>query len=71
VTVSDNGRGFAASANASRIFEMGFSTTQSSGLGLYHVRQVLGEMGGTIEVAPVEKGATFILKIVPPKRRGK
>ena len=69
VRVTDNGRGIAPGTNRDRIFEMGYTTTQGSGLGLYHVRQVLGEMGGSIEVqddAP-GKGATFLIKIAGRK----
>ncbi len=50
IYVSDNGRGLMSGTNRSRIFEMGYTTTQGSGLGLYHVRQALGEMGGSIEL---------------------
>lgn len=64
IHVSDNGRGLASGTNWSRIFEMGYTTTQGSGLGLYHVRQALGEMGGSIEVdEKTKKGLAFIIKI--------
>jgi signal transduction histidine kinase len=65
--VSDNGRGLAPGTNKKRIFEMGYTTTQGSGLGLYHVRQVLGEIGGSVELEdnPDSKGATFLIKVVP------
>lgn len=65
VHVSDNGKGLAAGTNSKRIFEMGYTTTQGSGLGLYHVRQVLGEMSGSIELDETnnEKGVAFIIKI--------
>jgi signal transduction histidine kinase len=67
IRVSDNGRGIAPGTNSKRIFEMGYTTTQGSGLGLYHVRQVLGEMGGSIELdeSPAGKGLSFIIKIAP------
>lgn len=63
--VNDNGRGIANSADPERIFEMGYTTTQGSGLGLYHVRQVLGQMNGSIEIEEIAKGkgATFVIKI--------
>lgn len=65
IRVRDNGRGIAAGTNKTRIFEMGYTTTQGSGLGLYHVRQVLGEMGGTIELeeGTTAKGACFLIKL--------
>jgi len=64
IHVSDNGRGLPSGTDRSRIFEMGYTTTQGSGLGLYHVRQVLGEMGGSIELDDqLEKGLGFVIKI--------
>jgi signal transduction histidine kinase len=67
--VSDNGRGISRGTNKARIFEMGYTTTNGSGLGLYHVRQVLGEMGGTIELDEDGdvKGAAFVVKLVGRK----
>jgi len=70
IRVTDNGRGVTTGGDKDRIFEMGYTTTQGSGLGLYHVRQVLGEMGGTIELeesAP-GKGASFLIRIVSGKK---
>lgn len=70
IHVSDNGRGLASGTNHSRIFEMGYTTTQGSGLGLYHVRQALGEMGGSIELDDqVEKGLGLIIKIAAKGRK--
>ncbi|MDT8383893.1 MAG: sensor histidine kinase [Gammaproteobacteria bacterium] len=64
IHVSDNGRGLTPGTNRSHIFQMGYTTTQGSGLGLYHVRQALGEMGGSIELDDqVEKGLGFVIKI--------
>lgn len=63
INVTDNGDGF-ATKQLPRIFEKGFTTTDGSGLGLYHVRQVLGEMNGTIEASQnLPKGAAFLIKI--------
>lgn len=71
IRVTDNGRGLAAGTNKARIFEMGYTTTQGSGLGLYHVRQVLGEIGGSIELEESEgmKGTTFVITIIPAGRK--
>lgn len=70
IRVSDNGRGIASGTDVKRIFEMGYTTTQGSGLGLYHVRHALGEMGGSIDLEQDagQKGASFLIKVVP---RGK
>jgi signal transduction histidine kinase len=65
ITVTDNGDGFQRRiTELSRVFEKGFTTTDGAGLGLFHVRQVLGEMNGTIEALRGEpKGAVFQIKI--------
>jgi signal transduction histidine kinase len=69
VRVSDNGRGMPAGTNKSRIFEMGYTTTQGSGLGLYHVRQVLGEMGGSIELEDTtSRGTSFLIKVAAGRK---
>ena len=72
VRVSDNGNGLARGANKDRIFEMGYTTTRGSGLGLYHVRQVLGEIGGSIELEEESpaKGTSFTIKL-PGGRKAK
>lgn len=66
ITVTDNGRGFLAGIqDLNRVFEKGFTKTDGSGLGLYHVMHVLGEMNGTIEASrqPDNRGATFVIRI--------
>jgi hypothetical protein len=66
IHVRDNGRGLDARIEEpSRIFEKGFTTTDGSGLGLYHIRHVLGEMNGTIELKEsiAGQGATFLIRI--------
>lgn len=70
IRVTDNGRGLAPGTNKAHIFEMGYTTTNGSGLGLYHVRQVLGEIGGSIELEEGEgkKGTTFVMTIIPVGR---
>lgn len=70
IQVSDNGRGLTSDTNRSRIFEMGYTTGQGSGLGLYHVRQALGEMGGSIELDDqAERGLGFVIKIAVKGRK--
>lgn len=70
IHVNDNGRGLAPGTNGSRIFEMGYTTTMGSGLGLYHVRQALGEMGGSIELDDeIKKGLGLVIKIAAKGRK--
>ncbi|NTV46300.1 MAG: ATP-binding protein, partial [Chlorobiales bacterium] len=66
IIVTDNGSGFDKRIDdVNRIFEKGFTMTDGSGLGLYHVRHVLGEMKGTIEAKrnDGQNGATFQIRI--------
>lgn len=66
ITATDDGRGVDPKiSDLEQIFEKGFSTTDGSGLGLYHVRLVLGEMKGTIEASRNEgaKGTNFLIRI--------
>lgn len=70
--VVDNGEGIPKGVDKDRIFEMGYTSTRGgSGLGLYHVRQVLGEMGGSIELVDTKgtKGTTFAIKIVGERKK--
>jgi signal transduction histidine kinase len=66
ITVIDNGPGISRSIDdIERVFELGFSRSSGSGLGLYHVRQALGEMGGSISVDTSHLGgAKFDIKVV-------
>jgi signal transduction histidine kinase len=47
--------------NQSRLFEIGFTTTDGSGLGLYHVRQILSEMNGSISLQNSDPSGTEFL----------
>lgn len=63
ITVTDNGDGLSNGVNPDRIFDMGYTTTSGSGLGLYHVRQVLGNMNGSIELDGGHEGKGISLEI--------
>ena len=51
IVVSDDGRGI-GQADPTRVFERGYTTTEGSGLGLYHVRTVMEGRRGRAEVDP-------------------
>jgi signal transduction histidine kinase len=69
MTVRDTGQGLSRGVDPKRIFDMGYTTTRGSGLGLYHVRHVLGEIGGTIDLLDDdERGAAFVIKVGAGKR---
>ncbi len=66
ILVRDNGVGFDKNIDElDRIFEKGFTMTDGSGLGLFHVRHVLGEMNGTIEAHRPKgaRGSEFLIRI--------
>ncbi len=50
VTIADDGAGWPPTLDPiERVFEKGVTTTDGSGLGLYHVKQVVEGLGGVIE----------------------
>lgn len=65
ITVEDDGNGIDEGIHEpERIFEKGFSTTEGSGLGLYHVAYILDQMGGSIQLDSNHRsGAKFIINI--------
>jgi signal transduction histidine kinase len=67
VVFQDEGDGFNDRVgDISRVFEKGVSTTDGSGLGLYHVRQIVESMGGTVKAfRRTERGARF--EVILPK----
>ncbi|MBA9065642.1 signal transduction histidine kinase [Methylobacterium fujisawaense] len=71
IAVVDDGIGIdARRVDRDRIFEKGYSSTSGSGLGLYHVSQVLSALRGTIALddAIAGTGAAFIIRIPRPKK---
>jgi len=59
----DNGVGINPK-NIKNIFDFGYTTTDGSGLGLYHVKQIIDSMSGKISVQNNnEKGVTFKIEI--------
>lgn len=65
VKFKDNGKGFSTEVKAIEdVFRKGFTTTTGSGLGLYHVSQIIHAMNGSITARPAETGgAEFIIRI--------
>lgn len=50
VTVADDGVGWSSSiGDLERAFEKGITTTNGSGLGLYHIKQIIESMGGIVK----------------------
>ena len=73
IVVSDNGRGIEPAVDATKIFDKGYTgASHGSGLGLYHVRQVLEDLGGTISLDPDRQGrrAQFLIRLPGGRRAG-
>jgi len=63
VQLSDTGKGVKAE-HLARIFEPGFSTRQSPGLGLAICRKIVQQHGGSLLVRSIQgQGATFIMEV--------
>jgi len=65
IVCTDNGLGIdPLIVNHDAVFEKGFTTTSGSGLGLYHVRQLLERMKGSITLQDTNSmGTIFSLKV--------
>ena len=61
ITVADDGSGWPTSfVPLERAFEKGVTTTDGSGLGLYHVKQVVEDrLGGLVKLLPEPYSAEF------------
>lgn len=61
LSFSDDGKGIKDSI-VDNIFDFGFTTTKGSGLGLYHIREILEKMKSTIEVNnSLKSGVEFLI----------
>lgn len=64
ISYIDDGNGFEQSiAKIDDIFNIGFTTTRGSGLGLYHIREIISSLKGTIEAEKTTNGAKFVIKV--------
>ncbi|TKC00859.1 sensor histidine kinase [Pedobacter cryophilus] len=63
LSFKDDGIGI-PSENLKRIYDFGFTTTDGSGLGLYHLKKIIESLSGSIDVFNNDdKGVTFTIKI--------
>lgn len=61
IMISDNGIGIPDEIKE-KIFDFGFTTTSGSGLGLFHVKQILSNIGAQIRIDnKLSKGVRFII----------
>ncbi len=62
--IKDDGKGIPPGI-MDKIFNFGFTTTDGSGIGLYHVQQIVKKIKGNVDVnRSPEKGAEFIIKVM-------
>lgn len=64
IIYQDNGKGLSDKAKQN-MFDLGFTTTNGAGLGMYQVKTLLEDMNGTIELTHGIKGGTgFIMTLI-------
>lgn len=64
IIVSDNGKGLGPEIDISRIFDLGYSGTQGSGIGLYHIKSVLKQLNGSVKLLKTSSNeAKFLVEI--------
>lgn len=64
IKIRDDGNGI-PEKNTDKIFEFGFTTTNGTGLGLSHVKDIVENLGGEITLNPQYKnGSEFIIKVI-------
>ena len=63
IRVRDNGKGITSSVG-DRVFELGYTTTNGSGFGLFHAANIAKNLGGTLLLdQKCRKGAEFVWEI--------
>ena len=67
IAFSDNGIGLAENINPQSLFEWGFSSNRQKkgyGIGLYHIKQLVDEMNGTVEIdTTYRRGFKLIVRL--------
>jgi signal transduction histidine kinase len=68
LSFEDNGIGLNGNVlDPDQIFELGFTTTSGSGIGLYHVKEIINRLNGTLQVLDMEDKGGFCLQISIPE----
>lgn len=65
IRFTDDGKGVTEDMDLDRIFEKGYTTTNGSGLGLYHVKQIIDGLGGVVHARPIDTPG-FVLEMQVP-----
>jgi len=65
IVFQDDGKGLLEGADFGRVFDKGYTTTDGSGLGLFHVKQIVDSLGGII-TAEAANPRGFVINIEVP-----
>ena len=60
ILVSDDGKGIPED-KLNKIFDFGYTTTNGSGIGLYHVKQLVSKLHGKVKVVSDSSGTKFLI----------
>jgi signal transduction histidine kinase len=64
IKISDDGKGIEDNVDIARIFELGYSGSEGSGIGLYHIKSVLELLNGTVSLLKSKDNkANFLVEI--------
>lgn len=66
IRIMDTGCGI-STENINKIFDYGFTTTNGSGIGLFHAKYLCSEIGGDISITQNENGYSTIFNLKFPK----
>lgn len=63
VSFSDDGRGLDESISLDDVFDIGVTSTMGSGLGLFHAKEIVESLEGTIQLIPNDKKGMNVMMV--------
>jgi signal transduction histidine kinase len=65
MSFADDGKGLSSGISSPEvIFDLGVTTTSGSGLGLFHAKQIIQDLGGTIRAIPQKRGLCIMIEMM-------
>jgi signal transduction histidine kinase len=64
IIVNDDGVGLGTAVDISRIFDLAYSGTQGSGIGLYHIKSVLSLLNGSVQLLKTSNNEAKFLVVI-------
>lgn len=64
ISITDNGHGIETS-NVNRVLDLGFSSKDSTGLGLYHAKKVVSKWRGNLKINSIFNLGTKVSLVIP------